>query len=434
MSTRSDQVPDLSSISGELRVLKNTVFLMIVFAALNFAAVLRLFGVPGLVPLLLIFYRIMDALIIASFLIYCGSKVKVRPIDLLLFSFATYPFLIGLARGNLSVTFLNDTTIFFSFLAKIIVFRTVLSRIAAVIAIDVVFRDLAQKIVWWCGLIALVSLTTALVMLAGGVSFYYQAPAELTFAAALVLAQGKIYAYLFLLLVALAAGKRMVMVGLLAMGVVAALTNPKILAAILRFSIFGLILLPFGFMLAATVFDADIIFIDKILGTVRQLERAMNNSVNFLEALMFLDPARYAEYVSLSPHLTGWSLWFGNGFGFRYELDASFLAEFGYSISPTVTNAHFTPLAITAKFGLIGVGVWIFLIVSVLASGYDRRSFVQLACRLAFISMIVQSLFAFGFFINLFTPFYIAMASVRRRRSPLKSAVLRVAKQQKGFT
>lgn len=434
MSERVDPLPDESSIRGELRVLKISVFFMIAYAALHYVAFFRLLGVPGLPPLLLLTYRIMDMVIVMAFLAYCGSWVRIRGIDLLLLVFAIYPFLIGLARGNISVTFGNDIMIFFSFIAKIIIFRTILYRISAVVDIDTIFQKSARKIVFWCALIALLSLGTATVMLGRGVSFYYQAPAELTFAAALLLAQGKIFAYLFFLALALAAGKRMVMVGLLVMAMIATVANPKAGRAMLRFSVVALLLAPLAIIFSGAVFNTELAIIDKILGTFRLLSGSMEMSDNFFETLMFLAPDRYVEFVSLRPYLTGWSLWFGNGYGFRYDLDVDFLAEFGYADGAEVTNAHFTPLAITAKFGLVGLLIWLVLIATVLTSRFNRRSYVQYACRLAFLSIIVQSFFAFGFFINLFTPFYIAMASVGVRRAASSQDLPVIAKQQRGYT
>lgn len=432
MSNWSEPFPGLSSIRGELRVLKIAVLLMIIFAALNYIAFFRLVGVPGIPPLLLLLYRGMDLTIVLVFLVFCGSRVKIKGIDFLLAVFACYPFLIGLVQGNLSITFAHDTAIFFFFIAKIIIFRTILIRISAVVDFDTVFQKFSRKLVFWSALIALILLGTATVMLARGESFYYQAPAELTFAGALLLAQGKIFAYLFFLVLALAAGKRMVMIGLLVMGLIAVLRNSRVRSELFRFAVVAVVLASLVIIFAGTESSAELTFVDKILGTFRQLYYAMEMSENFFEILMLMDPARYAEYVSLKPHLTGWSLWFGNGYGFRYELDTAFLAEFGYADGGEVTNAHFTPLAIAAKFGLLGVLIWFALIATVLTSRFDHRSFVQYASRLAFLSVIVQSFFAFSFFINFFVPFYIAMATIGARQAGSSQAVRVIEKQQRG--
>ena len=416
MREADNYLPDLSSIRGELRVLNISVFLMIVFAALSYIALFRLLGVSGIQEFLLVAYRAIDLIIILAFLIFCGSRVKLRRIDFLLLIFIIYPLLIGLFKNSVSMTFLNDVALFSLFFIKIIVLRTTLYRVMAVVDIDKIFRKSARKIVLWCALLAVTSLGTAIFMLGRGEIFYYQAPAEITFAAAMLLAQGKIFGYLFFLALAFAAGKRMVMVGVLFMALFAALTHPRLRRALIRFSGVALVLAPLALILGGSVFSADLTVVDKLLGTYRQLARAMEMSDNFFDTLMYLDPPRFSEYVSLKPHLTGWSLWFGNGYGFRYELDTAFLEQFGYIVHGDVTNAHFTPLAITAKFGLFGLLIWLVLIVTVMKTSFDRRSFVQTAARLAFVSMIVQSFFAFGFFVNIYTPFYIAMATLGRRR------------------
>lgn len=434
MSDQAANSADLSSIRGELKVLKITVFFMIVYAATNFASILRLLGVPGLPPLLLLQYRVMDMLILIAFLVYCRPKIKVRGIDLFLLIFATYPFFIGLARGNYSLTFLNDTVIFYFFLAKVVILRTIVSRISVVTDLDSVFTKLARKLVFWCGLIGAILLAAGVILLGGSSDYYYQAPSELTFAAAIVLAQGNIVAFLFFLTIALAAGKRMVMVGLLVMAAFAVLgLHSNLRRAFVRFLPVALVLLPMAIPAGSTLLGSDLVFADKLLGTFRQIERAMESSGSFMEMLMYTDPQRFAEYVSLLPYLTDWSLWFGNGYGFRYETDSAFLASFGLEGGIEITNAHFTPLAITSKFGLFGLMIWIILIVQVSTTKINRKSFVEYACRLAFISMIAQSFFAFGFFINIFTPFYIAMLTAGSRRtkaSTLPGTV--VSDQQRG--
>lgn len=418
MSDRAANSANLSSIHGELKVLKITVFFMIVFAAMNFMSILRLLGVPGLPPLLLLLYRVMDMLILIAFFVYCRSRIKVRGIDLFLLIFATYPFFIGLARGNYSLTFANDTVIFFFFSAKVVIFRTIFLRISAVTDLDSVFTKPARKLVFWCGLIGAILLAAGVILLGGSADYYYQAPSELTFAAALVLAQGNSVAFLFFLTIALAGGKRMIMVGLLVMAVFAVLGfHSNLRRAFVRFLPVALVLFPMAIAAGSTLLSSDLVFVDKLLGTFRQIGRSMEHSGSFMEMLMYTDPQRFAEYVSLLPYLTDWSLWFGNGYGFRYEVDSTFLADFGKEGGEEITNAHFTPLAITAKFGLFGLLIWVILIVRVSTTKINRKSFVEYACRLAFISMIAQSLFAFGFFINMFTPFYIAMLTVGSRRT-----------------
>ena len=426
--------PDLSSIRRELLVLKVSIFLMIVFSALNYISFFRLIGASEVAHYLLITYRLLDLILILYFLIFCGPKLKIMGLDLVLMIFIAYPFLIGFYRGNLSITFAHDAVIFLFFFLKIMVFRTVLGRIIFIVDIDAVFRKYARQLVFWCGFIALLLLGTAAFFLARGVNFYYQAPAELTFATALVIAKGNVPAYLFFLILALIGGKRMIMAGLLVMGAVAALSHPRVRWVLIRYSAAFVGPVLFFIYFGGGNFNTDLIFVDRILGTFQQLSYSFEMSESLLESLMLLDPARFAEYVSLKPHLSGWSLWFGNGYGFRYELDSNFLTSFGYSVDTSdVTNAHFTPLGIAAKFGLVGVFIWFVLIAVVVKSGFARRSYVQYACWLAFLSDIFQSFFAFGFFISFFTPFYVAMATSGASSDALSRRLLGVRKQPEGY-
>lgn len=411
--------PYLSSVRGEIRVLQVSVTLMILFAALNLMGPLRLLGlIPDLPRILLLIYRIMDLIIVFSFFRCCGMKIKVRKLDFLLFILITYPFFIGFSYGNISITFLNDFAIYFAFLAKIVILRTVLVRIAAVTDLDTVLWEPAKKIIFWSGIIAFTLIVITFALLGSGAVFYFQAPAEITLAAALVLTQGRVISYLFFLALALMAGKRMVIVGVLAIGLIASMANARFRTAVLRIVFPTILLIPVLITFGGPFINLENSAVDKILSTYRLFIRAQNSSTSFLEMLMFLDPGRYVEYVSLKPYLTGWPLWFGNGYGFRYALDSDFAAAFGLTTAGDVSNAHFTPLAITAKFGLVGLAIWIITIGVVLSSKIHKTSYFQYACRLAFIAMIVQSVFAFSFFVNMYTPFYIAMATLGRKNTP----------------
>lgn len=427
---------DILSVRGELRVLKIMVTMMILFAALNLLSPLRLLGIlPDLARILLLIYRVIDVIIALSFFIYCGSRAKIRALDLLLLIFVSYPFFIGVYRGNASITFINDLMIFFGFMIKIIVVRTVLVRISSVASIDDIFRPHANRIIFWLGAFAVIALAVIFILLGTQATFYFQAPAEITMAAALVLTQGRIAMYLFFLALALMAGKRMILIGILVMGLIAGFAHARFRSAVLRALIPIVLISPMLVIFGGSFLSADVSFVDRILVTYKQLMSARESSTSFLEMLMFLDPGRYVEYISLQPHLTGWSLWFGNGYGFRYELNANFLHEFGFAVAGDISNAHFTPLAITAKFGLLGLLIWFVTIGAVLTAKIDKSSYLQYACRLAFIAMVVQSVFAFSFFINIYTPFYIAMATLGRSRAPKTANMLALQRgQSKGIS
>ena len=68
-------------------------------------------------------------------------------------------------------------------------------------------------------------LMIAYIALAVGLRFYYQAPAELTFAAALAIAQGYAPTYLLILTIAAIGGKRGILIGILIIGILGSLTR-----------------------------------------------------------------------------------------------------------------------------------------------------------------------------------------------------------------
>ena len=373
----------------------------------------RLFGVPGIPPLLLLSYRALDLIVIGSFFLTCGAQIKIRWVDLPLLLLIPYPILIGIGRGNINITFFNDITVFSFFILKVLIFRTLIQRFVDNYDFDAVFRSYARKIIKRSILAAIIMLILAYIALSAGLQFYYQAPAELTFAAALAMAQGHVPTYLIILALAAMGGKRGILMGILAIGSLVFLTRKNIVKVFTSALVLGGIAFFAAYISARNDAVADAAFIRRLTGTWSTIQSVAIDARNWQEFLMFLDPGRFVEYVSLKPYLEGWAFWFGNGYGFRYSLDSDFLGDFGRLTDGTVTNAHFTPLAIVAKFGIIGLAFWVIQIFGILFSARDSRSYFQAASRLGFISMLIQSMFAFSFFISFFTPIFVAGATLR---------------------
>lgn len=414
-------VPDVRAIRGELRVLAVAAVTMIIFCALQLLAILRLTGTQGIAPLLLTSYRVLDVMVVLTFLIYCRPLLRMRFEDLLLIVFATYPMLVGLGRGQISFTYFNDIAIYWLFLAKIVIFRTVLRRVDDVAGIDAAFARHARRIVLFSAVFAVLALIAAMTLLRSGVQFLYQAPAEIIFASGYMLAQGHVLAYTGFVILALLAGKRMVMVGVIGMGLLASLANARIRRATFKILPVALVLGPVVFVLLPMIAGIESPVLNRLTLTYDRVLAAYASSNDFLEFLMRIDPARFAEYVSLRPHLSGWQLAFGNGFGFRYELDAAFWSYIGYEDKGDITNAHFTPLAIVAKFGLLGLVLWLMVLWRAFFAPINKASFLQQAGRLALFGAVLESLFAFGFFISVFVPFYIALTTMGRARPHVPS-------------
>lgn len=417
MSKPTTQYALRHELRGEFFVLQVLAFCSITYLFLQVASMFRLFGVPGIPPMLLLGYRTLDLLVIGSFFLTCGTRLRIRWHDLPLLLMIPYPILIGVGQGNINITFFNDITLFVFFALKVLVIRTLILRFMEKTDFDEVFRGYARRIISRSILAAILMLLLAFAALSAGIQFYYQAPAELTFAAALAIAQGYIPSFLLILALAAMGGKRGILIGILVCSALGFLTRKNIGRALL--SLLGLGVVVF---VALAVFGAsgslsDAQFMRRLTGTWITLTSVASETQDWQEFFMFLDPGRFVEYVSLKPHLEGWALWFGNGYGFRYSLDATFLADFGrLGHEDTVSNAHFTPLAIVAKFGVIGLVLWFAQVLGVLFSRRDSRSYFQTACRLGFISMLVQAMFAFAFFISFFTPIFVAGATSRRPR------------------
>lgn len=415
-------------LNMEFFVLRVLGFCISAYLLMQIAGMLRLLGVPGIPPILLVSYRILDLVFICSFFLACGPRLKVRWIDLPPFLMIFYPVLIGFSRGQINITFFNDIAIFLFFFLKVLVVRTLIFRIKKKTDFDGVFRIYAQKIVRQSILVAILLLGIAFAALAAEWSFYYQAPAELTFSAALAVAQKHPSTYLMILVLAVLAGKRGVVFGVLAIGAMGVFNRKKSISRMLASSLMlAAVTIAAAILVSGDGSLADAAVVRRWTGTWYAITTAFFYGGNLEQFLMFLDPGRFVEYVSLKPYLEGWALLFGNGFGFRYELDSNFLGEMGQTaIEGSVGNAHFTPLAIVAKFGIFGLALWIIQICGVLLSPRDTSSYFQVACTLGFVSMLFQSMFAFGFFVSFFTPIFIAgMTLARSGRFPARMDITR---------
>lgn len=414
-------------LRGEFFALRMLVFCSIIYLFLQLLSMFRLFGVPGIPPLLLLAYRTLDLLVIGSFLLTCSTRLRIRWHDLPLLLMIPYPIFIGILQGNMNITFFNDMTVFVFFALKVLVIRTLFLRLTEKTDFDAVLRGYARRIISRSILAAILMLLLALAAWSAGIVFYYQAPAELTFAAALAIAHGYVPLYLAILALAAMGGKRAILIGIIVIGVLGGLTRKNIgrlLLSILGLGVVALVILGIWGG-SGSLIDAP--FMRRLTGTWIILTSAASETQDWMEFVMFLDPGRYVEYVSLKPHLEGWALWFGNGYGFRYSLDAAFLADFGrLGYEGTVSNAHFTPLAIVAKFGVVGLVLWFTQVLGILFSSRDTRSYFQTACRLGFISMLAQTIFSFTFFISFFTAIFVAGATMRRpRRAGARAASVR---------
>lgn len=396
------------SLKRETFVLKTLLFCIAIYLTLQVAVMFRLFGQEGIPPLLLIGYRILDAFFIWSYISRFGMRLRLHISDVPFLLMIPYPVAIGIYKQNIGLTFFNDVAIYAFFFLKVVIIRMLIQNIMAKADFDLFVRKYLHRIVRLSIIIAIIMVGIALVALRLNIPFYYQAPAELIFAAAVTTAQGHLVSYGLILSLAILGGKRAIILGVMVIGLaglarrVRGNRNFQGILVVGGAAIFALFLTLGG---EAT---GDLAFIRRLDNTILTIQAGAERAANLEQFIGFVDYARYLEWLSLRPHLDGLALIFGNGYGFRYSLISPTIDDFGAVEYGNVTNAHFSPLAIVSKFGIFGLALWLAQMLIVLFSRINSSSYFQRACKLGLIASLVQSIFSFSFFISFITPIFIS--------------------------
>lgn len=402
----------------DVRLMRLGESFLIVHVLLQLASILRLIGIENIPAIALTISRTMDFILVFFFLVLWKKRIELRGIELILLVIAAYPILIGLGRDQINVTFFNDSALYIFFILKIIIYRSLISSIIKRYDLGSYFQSFLAKFIPISTTAAAIAFLAGQFFSATGQLKYYQTPAEITLTAAVALAYNKFFLFLFLALFAATSGKRMIMAGVLTIAAFAAVTSRRAMKIFLRwlprFVIGGAI----GAIILMLSGHLDgLAFANKISTTYEVASDAFSKATSLDNFFQQIEPARYVEFVSLRDQINGLGVLFGNGYGFRYELEKDLLMEYGFDTSTgsDISNAHFTPIAIVSKFGLLGLIVWSTYFLSILLSGMknQKQNRFQYACTLALASYLVQSLFAFGFFINLLVPFVLAVISTK---------------------
>lgn len=403
---------DLRKHCKEEKALELAFFCMLTYVAMQLMGVFRLIGIANLVPISLITYRVLDLIFLTYALVLLRFECKLRFIDVAAGIVVCWGVGHGFAKGQFGLTFLNDASIYGLFIAKVVVFRTLLGVVHREGSLELITRRFLHRLKWLSAFAAIVALAFAVYFTGAGLQKYYQAPGEVTVAAAsAILSKDWRFAAIFFLYVTLC-GKRMLLLSFICMVVVDSLTGLSIKKVVLRLMGYGTVFaLLSGVMLLAIERNPNFAGFDKLISTQKTFVSAIKEAENGLDFIEMIDMARHRELVSLRGVLSDMEMVFGAGFGFRYYVDG-----WPPGVGEDVTNSHFTPLAIVAKLGLIGFGILSFLLIQglfpILAQG--RVSYLQVLGSVALAGLLVQSVFAFGLFINWFTPFLIALASLRQ--------------------
>lgn len=412
MNDRLRKVND--PITAEKTILSIVTFCVVIFMLLQVVSVFRLFGTHGIPHVLLLSYRILDVLVILAFFKFCGSYIRISFIDYIFLPFLIYPIFIGIANNNISISYFNDVVTFTLFYIKILIFRTIFIRIRQNGDLDFIFRHYTRNLVRWAILIALVIFLLAMTGVNLGLMQYYQAPAELTFATAITVANGNWITYMFIFILALLGGKRAIMLGILTIGLFSIISRKHFKKFLVWCSIVIIASLLFTMTLGSVSFEVVAAPLNKLISTIETIKLAISQTSNWEEVFIIIDAGRYLEWVSVKPFFEGWTVWIGNGYGFRYYLEHEFMIRLGrVPIDYSVSNSHFTPLGIAIKSGIIGVFLWAVWCVIILFYPRKKNSYIQLVCKLGFISMLVQSLFSFSFFMSFLTPIFVAGATTQ---------------------
>jgi len=390
-----------------------------IYLILNGLGLLRLTGIFNITPYSLFLYRLLDLALIITFLLFWRQPVKMRLAELIMIFFVLLPVVTGIFNGHVNITMANDLATYLFFIIKVIIFRTLLISIYMRYHPDTFFATFSRSLIKLSLVIAIIGLTLALYISSKGVAFYFQSASEIKLAASLAIASNNIILSLSFLTIALLSGKRMIFIGILLMFLIAFMRSQRFRNQNTLFIAFAL---AFVFILGSlSVFplfsdlsqSASYVRVDT---TIRDIKAAVTYESDSLNEILFvLAPARYAEAVSLWRSLTNIDVLIGAGYGFRYTVDVPlFIANNFVVTGETVSNAHFSPIGIVSKFGIVGFVIWtIYLLTGLkaLIAG-PRTSWFRFGCALAFCAIWIESLFAFGFFINLFTPFVLAVCTV----------------------
>lgn len=405
---------DSDIIGLDVQILRLGLWLMLIYVSIQIFSIVRLIGLLNIAPYYLLCYRVLDVILIGVFVIYWRHPLRTHMFIPLLIV-VLYPMLFGIVNGNINVTFFNDFVTYTFFVVKFIIFRTLLISIYARVSPDELFFCFKRRLVRLSLFVAFLSLLTAIILLGMGFEFYYQAPAEISLGAALAITGGNVFVSFLFLVYAALSGKRMIFAGVVAMFLIAYLFSGKFRLGSFRWILVATLILMLVVFVAPVPdnFTASVA-IQKFAGTFYDLNLAWKTAGGALEFLKLVDSGRYLEVYSLFKELSYLDIIFGAGYGFRYEMDYSVMLELGRSIEGSVTNSHFTPLGIVSKSGIVGLLIWSAVILPGLRALFCDREISQFrfACALALCAMIVQSFFAFGFYVNIFTPFLLAVCTV----------------------
>lgn len=344
-------------------------------------------------PIYLVSFVILDIIFIISNI----NKLRFKRLELFIVLILAFHLTIGIfilpkySKSYDEITAIKDTVLPIMFIMKILIFRKIFSRRN--------IKNYKKVLLISCLAIVTIQIFIFIISPMSELSVGLNPPVNVLLGA--YFAGGPLIFLAISILVLLLAGKRSIFLSLIVAGIVSGGRNLKI------FIIFSCLFL-LGFFLVDFTDSSSINLIDKIAisyNAIMEISDFSEASEARNAALYIATAGRSEEFFAIFRFMEPINWLIGIGPGFSYSFDHPSLGYIDRS------NAHFTPLSISYKFGLI-IGVFFLFYVSKDILWGLRNSQVFLSTIL--LLFLVQSFFSFNIFVEILYPIIISWLSFYR--------------------
>lgn len=349
---------------------------------------------------------LVNNLVFIALSVFLLERIRVSvTLFLLFFFFFSISFSIGLANNGLTSKFIVDSAYLCLFFLKIVVIKTIIEN----------YHTLYIKLIKFLKRYVFISLFAGIL----GIIFFYVLPSNVNAYAGLTPALIPFLIYsllwgggggaLFSLFLIVLTGKRAMLMAALFLILLYYSTKMRRWAYILVFVLLVLFLLQvFGYN-----FD-QILALSKLIVTFMALF-----SGEAAEFIFSQGGYRLAEIVSIYHDSTLLELILGKGPGYIYEMKWE-----GEVLDESHFNAHFTPIAILSKYGLVIFFLIYFVIFSALSSNQMSSKGVRIFLKFYLIAFLLESNFSYLIFNDKILPIVIAILLARTGKSEAREKVV----------
>jgi len=302
--------------------------------------------------------------------------------------------LLGAYNGFLNHTLVTDIVVYSTFFLKISIFFKLFKQ-------HLYRQQFNSFLLMYCKaavITGVLTVATLTLLKSLGYQFYFSATPDITYSYALNLTSGNVWYSYFIFGLSIMTGKKMLVIGFFVI---------YILAYKRYFNHYKHnLLLLLGCIIAVIYIGPSVI--DSTPGLAKFQKLTQLQGDNLYTILMKLDRHRFSEILGIIDVMEWYDYILGKGYGFRfYWFDNDILKDAGI----TNSNAHFSPMGIISRFGIIGFILFSILFIYVLWCAFKSRKKTHLAYAnyLFLASILVQSLFAYILFNNTLVPLVIAL-------------------------